>query len=203
MFEVRELFDLGTFGPGYLNEVPRHSSTWPIPATLHPSSSLRSTVADMADSASTDNTARDSEVLDHRELQQLARIATDLQARRISTQPCDHGELDPRLDPTSPDFDHYRWAETMLESMTEAGIAPQTQTACFANLSVSGSGSSLQIQQTVLSGIMTPFQKKPSTWSVDADQSLDDGFSTASMEYYRTENCCWSSAGPEAAARRF
>lgn len=113
----------------------------------------------MAESTSTDNTVRDSEVLDHRELQQLARIATDLQARRISTQPRDHGELDPRLDPTSPEFDHYRWAETMLESMTEAGIVPQRQTVCFANLSVSGSGSSLQIQETVLSGLMTPFQK--------------------------------------------
>ncbi|PWY65417.1 hypothetical protein BO83DRAFT_410850 [Aspergillus eucalypticola CBS 122712] len=67
-------------------------------------------------------------------------------------------EEHPRLDPSSPEFDHYRWAQTVLEHVNEAGIEIPHQGIVFSNLSISGSGSALQFQETLTSALTLPFR---------------------------------------------
>ncbi|KAJ6437668.1 endonuclease/reverse transcriptase [Purpureocillium lavendulum] len=98
------------------------------------------------------------------ELETLARIATDVQCQTISVRdfPSVNREQkqdgDPRLDPSRPEFDHYVWAERALSSLTHSGITFERQGVVFANLCVSGSGTSLRFQETVVSSLMAPFR---------------------------------------------
>ncbi len=102
-------------------------------------------------------------IVEDRELDTLTRIATDLQSRGVSLGDfpavTSHDDIaDPRLDPTSKQFDHYRWAQAALLSATRAGISVQEQGVAFSGLAVSGSGSSLRFQETVLSSFAVPFR---------------------------------------------
>ena len=102
-------------------------------------------------------------IVEDQELGTLARIATDLHSRGVSvrdfTAISSHDDIaDPRLDPASKEFDHYRWAQAALLAANRAGISLQEQGVVFSDLSVSGSGSSLQFQETVLSSFATPFR---------------------------------------------
>lgn len=96
------------------------------------------------------------------ELDAIARIASRLRSPSLSLHPTTHDAAaeqmkhDPRLDPDSKDFDHYRWAQMVLQSVSRAGIEFQEQGVAFADLSVSGSGSSLQFQQTVVTTLLAP-----------------------------------------------
>ncbi|CAK7237902.1 hypothetical protein SEUCBS140593_010191 [Sporothrix eucalyptigena] len=100
---------------------------------------------------------------DTEEIQTITRIATGLRTRSLSLHPTAEGgaglqEDDPRLDPANKEFDHYRWAQTVLQTFNRAGIEIQEQGVTFSDLCVSGSGASLQYQQTVVTSLLTPFR---------------------------------------------
>ncbi|PYH96381.1 hypothetical protein BO71DRAFT_471956 [Aspergillus ellipticus CBS 707.79] len=61
--------------------------------------------------------------------------------------------------PNSPEFNHHLWAKFVFRALNQSGITPQTQGVVFSNLCVSGSGSALRIQQTLLTQLTTPFQR--------------------------------------------
>lgn len=116
----------------------------------------------MDDTTSPPGGRKPSEVLEHQELQNLVRIASSL--RQVQSVPIQNqsdlsdNDDDPRLDPTSKTFDHYRWAQRTLTSLNNANITLERQAVVFSNLSVSGSGSSLRFQETVVSSLMLPFR---------------------------------------------
>jgi ABC-type glutathione transport system ATPase component len=87
--------------------------------------------------------------------EQLSRIASSKLGRALSGSA---NKNDPRLDPTSPEFDHYRWAQTVLAQMHDEGIEPPRQGLVFRDLSVSGSGSAIQYQETLISALTVPFR---------------------------------------------
>lgn len=105
---------------------------------------------------------RPSEVFDHQELQNLARIASNLRERQSlpiqNASDLSDNDDDPRLDPANKNFDHYRWAQRALTSLNNSGITLERQGVVFSNLLVSGSGSSLRFQETVVSSLMLPFR---------------------------------------------
>ena len=48
---------------------------------------------------------------------------------------------DPVLDPTSDQFDHYKWARMVLKMMDKQGVSLRKSTGVvFQNLNISGSG---------------------------------------------------------------
>ncbi|KAJ5975960.1 hypothetical protein N7481_009667 [Penicillium waksmanii] len=54
---------------------------------------------------------------------------------------------DPVLDPTSDQFDHYKWARMVLKMMDNQGVSMRKSTGVvFQNLNISGSGAALQYQ---------------------------------------------------------
>ncbi|KAJ5553854.1 hypothetical protein N7513_003813 [Penicillium frequentans] len=66
---------------------------------------------------------------------------------------------DPVLDPTSGQFDHYKWARMMLKMMDREGVPLRKSTGVvFENLNISGSGSALQYQNNVGSVPLAPFR---------------------------------------------
>lgn len=105
----------------------------------------------MAEPNELSRTMTEAEGVELQERDNLHRIATDLRARTFSHD-------DPRLDPDSSEFDHYRWAETAISRLDREGIAMQEQGVVFSNLRVSGSDSALQFQETVVSSLAVPFR---------------------------------------------
>ncbi|KAL1890776.1 hypothetical protein Sste5346_008101 [Sporothrix stenoceras] len=91
------------------------------------------------------------------ELGTISRIATGLQSRHGVIEGDAPDKSDPRLDPSKPEFDHYRWAQMVLQTINRQGIQIQEQGVAFSDLCVSGSGASLQYQQTVVTTMLTPF----------------------------------------------
>ncbi|KAE8309870.1 ABC-2 type transporter-domain-containing protein [Aspergillus transmontanensis] len=76
----------------------------------------------------------------------------------------------PSLDPTSDQFDQYKWTRMRLKLMDKEGIPrPPSTGVVFQNLNVSGSGSALQYQSTVGSILLEPF--RPSGWLSFAKKS--------------------------------
>ncbi|KAJ5082669.1 hypothetical protein N7532_011712 [Penicillium argentinense] len=66
---------------------------------------------------------------------------------------------DPVLDPTSDQFDHYKWARMMLKLMDKQGVSLRKSTGVvFQNLNISGSGAALQYQNNVGSVPLAPFR---------------------------------------------
>lgn len=66
---------------------------------------------------------------------------------------------DPVLDPTSDQFNHYKWARMMLKLMDKEGVPLRKSTGVvFENLNISGSGSALQYQNNVGSIPLAPFR---------------------------------------------
>ncbi|KAJ5702740.1 hypothetical protein N7488_010288 [Penicillium malachiteum] len=100
-------------------------------------------------------TNRTRTIEDEREIEQLTRIASSKLGHTISASAA---KDDPRLDPTSPEFDHYRWAQSILGQMHEEGIEVPRQGVVFKDLSISGSGSALQYQETLTSALTVPFR---------------------------------------------
>lgn len=97
---------------------------------------------------------------------ELHRIATNLQ----SASRGDDGSLsrrdtyaglnpgDPELDPDSKSFDAYKWARVMMRLMSEKGIAQRKAGIVFKNLRVTGTGNSIQYQNTVSSVMTMPLR---------------------------------------------
>ncbi|KAL4742934.1 ABC-2 type transporter-domain-containing protein [Aspergillus similis] len=66
---------------------------------------------------------------------------------------------DPAFDPTSDQFNHYKWARKMMKLMDEEGAPrPPSTGITFQNLNVFGSGSALQYQDTVVSVLAAPLR---------------------------------------------
>ncbi|OGE56227.1 hypothetical protein PENARI_c003G04364 [Penicillium arizonense] len=66
---------------------------------------------------------------------------------------------DPVLDPTSDQFDHYKWARMMLKLMDKEGVPVRKSTGVvWENLNISGSGAALQYQKNVGSVPLAPFR---------------------------------------------
>jgi ATP-binding cassette subfamily G (WHITE) protein 2 (PDR) len=66
---------------------------------------------------------------------------------------------DPVLDPTTDQFDHYKWARMMLKLMDKEGVPVRKSTGVvWENLNISGSGSALQYQNNVGSIALAPIR---------------------------------------------
>ena len=65
---------------------------------------------------------------------------------------------DSRLNPEDPAFDVYVWARTFMRALDEDGLMRAGTGYTFKNLSVSGSGAALSLQQNVASPLMAPFR---------------------------------------------
>jgi ABC-type uncharacterized transport system fused permease/ATPase subunit len=65
---------------------------------------------------------------------------------------------DPVLDPSSPDFDVYEWAKTVMRAACQAGVKVRRASFVFKKLIVSGSRSTGRFQANVASIIMLPFR---------------------------------------------
>ncbi|RHZ44991.1 uncharacterized protein CDV56_102336 [Aspergillus thermomutatus] len=116
----------------------------------------------------------DSTVIEHMPPEQraeLARIASNFPRRRPTNSgvsgpgierkdTLDGLELnDPVLDPTSNQFDHYKWVRMVLKLLDKEGFPrPPSTGIVFQHLNVSGSGSALQYQNTVGSVLLAPFR---------------------------------------------
>ncbi|KAJ5115360.1 hypothetical protein NUU61_001119 [Penicillium alfredii] len=92
------------------------------------------------------------------ELESISRIASSRLGRALSASASQKETQDPALDPTSPQFDHHRWAQTVLDQVHESGIDLPNQGVVFSNLCVSGSGSALQFQENLVSSFTVPFR---------------------------------------------
>ncbi|EEH23444.2 hypothetical protein PABG_05655 [Paracoccidioides brasiliensis Pb03] len=62
------------------------------------------------------------------------------------------------LNPSSPQFDFYKWARMLMKLMEEDGLKRRRTGITFRNLSVYGSGPALQLQSTVSTPIMALFR---------------------------------------------
>ncbi|KAM5437048.1 GTPase-activating protein [Microsporum ferrugineum] len=65
---------------------------------------------------------------------------------------------DPVLNPTKPEFDFYKWARMFFYIMEKEGIKHNRTGVMFRNLTISGSGSAVQYQDTFLSPFAAPFR---------------------------------------------
>lgn len=65
---------------------------------------------------------------------------------------------DPVLDPSSPEFDIYKWVRMFMRLLQEGDIKSRRAGFTFRNLNVSGSGNALQLQRNVPEPFMVPFR---------------------------------------------
>ncbi|KAK2043610.1 ABC-2 type transporter [Colletotrichum somersetense] len=113
----------------------------------------------MADSAR--DAQRDTIMIDEEDRIELQRIATTLSkhqsaashGRPLSNHVSYGQELassnDPALDPSSDSFDLSKWLQYFMREMQNDYAAAKNAGVAYKNLSVSGSGATLQLQQTV------------------------------------------------------
>lgn len=62
------------------------------------------------------------------------------------------------LDPSSDQFDSYKWARMLVRTLDEEGFKRRRAGIVFKDLNISGSGSALNLQKNVGSVFMTPFR---------------------------------------------
>lgn len=91
------------------------------------------------------------------ELENLNRLVTGDRLSRINTL-TNLKDDDPALNPQDKDFDLYKFMRKFMHSFDENGVKAMRAGIVFKNLSVSGSGSALQLQQTVASTLLAPFR---------------------------------------------
>lgn len=92
------------------------------------------------------------------ERQNLERLITnDRRLSKIDTL-ANLEDDDPVLDPKDKDFDLYKWVRKFMQGFDESGIKSLRAGIVFKDLSVSGSGAALQLQQTVASMLLSPIR---------------------------------------------
>ncbi|KAL4931349.1 putative ABC multidrug transporter [Aspergillus undulatus] len=107
-------------------------------------------------------------LIDGNEVETLNRIATQT-SRRASSVYSRHAhtrtstlgtvsENDPAVDPLGPAFDLKRWLKMVLRKIESEGSEGSRTGIVFKNLTISGSGSALQLQDTVGSMLSAPFR---------------------------------------------
>ncbi|KAG5941673.1 hypothetical protein E4U53_007373 [Claviceps sorghi] len=116
-------------------------------------------------------------IIEDQDRSELVRIATAISQRRPSLaaqpQPSRHlgslDESDASLNPEHINFDLERWLRRFIDQLTEGGVENKSLGVSYRNLDVFGSGSALQLQDTVASMVAAPlklgdffsFNKKP------------------------------------------
>lgn len=102
--------------------------------------------------------------MEDRDEQELRRIATAVSiARRDSVGTVPGGmdafrSGDPTLDPTDKSFDVVKWAKNFVKIVEDEGIPFKRTGVMWKDLSVSGTGEALQLQQTVSSVCQAPIR---------------------------------------------
>ncbi|KZL85385.1 abc-2 type transporter [Colletotrichum incanum] len=116
------------------------------------------------------DTQRDTMMIDEEDRRELQRIATTLSrhqsvasnGRPLSTHVSYGQELatsnDPALDPSSKSFDLSKWLQNFMREMQNEGIVVKNAGVAYKDLSVSGSGAALQLQQTVGDFLKAPLR---------------------------------------------
>jgi ABC-type multidrug transport system fused ATPase/permease subunit len=89
---------------------------------------------------------------------ELRRIATALSRHRSRTGGPDAVEADATLNPESADFDVTRWVRRFMGQLNDQGHKSTKLGVLFRDLDVSGSGSALQLQETVDSVLLAPLR---------------------------------------------
>ncbi|KAK3325026.1 ABC transporter-like protein [Apodospora peruviana] len=101
-----------------------------------------------------------SEQMDDADAAELHRIATAL-SRIHSTATPTHGgppmHIHPSLDPMSKDFDVRKWVQDFVRKLSDKGHSASGLGVAFKDLNVYGSGAALQLQETVTSVLLAPF----------------------------------------------
>lgn len=67
-------------------------------------------------------------------------------------------DSDPVFDPNNQNFDLYKWIKKFIRNLDEEQVKQKRAGIVFKNLNVSGTGSALNLQQTVSSFLMAPFR---------------------------------------------
>ncbi|PYH30935.1 ABC multidrug transporter [Aspergillus neoniger CBS 115656] len=95
-----------------------------------------------------------SSVVTNEQRRALTNIASELHTESLAAVITN----EKALDPSHPQFDPYQWAKVTIRALDAEDIDARQQGILFEDLSVHGSGSSLHLQQTVLSTLMSPFK---------------------------------------------
>ena len=101
---------------------------------------------------------------DQRELQRLAtdisriRSRTDAGSIQAAEEAYATGPTDPALDPSSASFDLYRYLEHIIGLLRKEGITTAQAGVAFTDLTVSGTGDALQLQDTIADWIQMPLR---------------------------------------------
>lgn len=90
----------------------------------------------------------------------LSRTLTAKSGNNLSRRDtfADVGFDDPTLDPNTPEFDAYKFARVVMRLINEKGLKTLKSGFVFKELRVTGTGSSLQYQQTVSSVMTAPLR---------------------------------------------
>ncbi|RSM18243.1 hypothetical protein CDV31_002969 [Fusarium ambrosium] len=108
---------------------------------------------------------RDTMMIEEGDRQELQRIATSISQRRQSLAAVSSGipdltpdAQDPALDPMSKDFDLAQWLPHFMQQLQDEGVSLKTAGVAYKDLSVSGTGAALQLQQTLGDVIQAPMR---------------------------------------------
>ena len=92
------------------------------------------------------------------EVDNLARlVANDNRLSKIDTL-TNLRDDDPALDPQDKDFDLYKFVRKFMQGLDESGVRAMRAGIVFKDLNVSGTGSAIQLQQTVTSTLLAPLR---------------------------------------------
>ncbi|KAL1305766.1 hypothetical protein AAFC00_003937 [Neodothiora populina] len=142
------------FGHNVKEPVEPSSYSQDDPITATPSSANQ-TLADSMDHGSSSGNRSSS--LAGADMDELKKIATqDRSLHKSDTLALPEGV--PALDPTNKQFDLYKWARRFIHEFDQEGLRAVRSGVVFKQLSVSGSGAALQLQQTVFSMLLEPFR---------------------------------------------
>ncbi|OLN81927.1 ABC transporter CDR4-like protein 4 [Colletotrichum chlorophyti] len=116
------------------------------------------------------DTQRDTMMIEEDDRRELQRIATNLSRRQsvtsngrpLSTHISYGQELstvnDPELDPASKSFDLSKWLQKFMRELQNEGVVLKNAGVAYRDLSVSGTGDAVQLQQTVGSFLQAPLR---------------------------------------------
>jgi ATP-binding cassette subfamily G (WHITE) protein 2 (PDR) len=106
-------------------------------------------------------------MMDENDQRELQRLATDISRMRSRT---DAGSVqdvegthalwstDPALDPGSPAFDMYKYLENIMSIFRKEGITTAQAGVAFKDLTVSGTGDAMQLQDTLADWLQMPLR---------------------------------------------
>ncbi|ROV89515.1 hypothetical protein VSDG_08497 [Cytospora chrysosperma] len=124
--------------------------------------------SETAESFSEDGTTAEriaSTEMEPADAQELRRLATAFSQRSGAggqpdalSQVVSFNNSDPSLSPTSKEFDAAKWARNVVRQIEDSGNRPARTGIMFKDLTVSGTGDAVQLQQTVDSVLAGPLQ---------------------------------------------